>query len=221
MSISLNIASTVPIENYDDLQNEILNWMDREEDAAAIARVPKWILFAESWFNRELRTPEMEQSYTFTADAEDMPLPSDYLAMRAIYQETEPDLPLNGMSPDQLRRDFGGYSGTPQAYAIVGGGIRFAPVPERELLYTMDYFGRIENLSVTAPSNWVLQTAPELYLFAALFFGYTWAKNKEDAAESLNLATGILDRLKITSTAARWGGGQKPNTARQASRGRC
>ena len=134
MSISLDIGSTSPIENFDDLQDEILEWMDRTGDAASLARVPKWILFAESWFNRELRTPEMERTTTFSADAEDMPLPSDYLAMRAIYQETEPDLPLNGMSPDQLRRDFGGYSGIPQAYAIVGGGIRFAPVPERELV---------------------------------------------------------------------------------------
>jgi hypothetical protein len=221
MSISLNIASTSPIENYDDLKDEILNWMDREEDAAAIARVPKWILFAESWFNRELRTPEMEQTLTFSVEDEDRPLPADYLAMRAIYQETEPDRALNGMSPDQLRRDFGGYSGIPQAYAIVGGGIRFAPVPERELLYTMDYFARIENLSVTAPTNWLLQTAPDLYLFAALFFGYEWAKNPEDANRCREMAIAILSRLKTTSTAARWGAGQKPNTARQASRGRC
>lgn len=220
MSISLNIASTLPIENYDDLKDEILEWMDREGDAAAIARVPKWILFAESWFNRELRTPDMERTTTFSADAEDMPLPADYLAMRAIYQETEPDFPLNGMSPDQLRRDFGGYSGIPQAYAIVAGGIRFAPVPQSELLYTMDYFGRIENLSVTAPSNWLLEQAPDLYLFAALFFGYTWARNPQ-AAECQQLAIGILERLKTTSTASRWGAGQKPNPVRQATRGRC
>jgi hypothetical protein len=221
MSISLNIAATLPIENYDDLQSEILNWMDREEDAASIARAPKWILFAESWFNRELRTPDMEHSVTFSITDEDTPLPSDYLAMRAIYQETEPDFPLNGMSPDQLRRDFGGQPGIPQAYSIVGGGIRVGPVPEREMLYTMDYFRRIENLSLTAPSNWLLQQAPDLYLFAALFFGYTWAGNPERAAEAQQLAVAILERLKTTSTAARWGAGQKPNPARQATRGRC
>jgi hypothetical protein len=221
MSISLNIASISPIENYDDLQNEILNWMDREEDAAAIARVPKWILFAESWFNRELRTIDMERSVLFSIADEDTPLPSDFLGMRAIYQETTPDFPLNGMSPDQLRREFGGQGGIPHAYAIVGGGIRVAPVPETELLYNMDYHGRIENLSVTAPSNWLLEQAPDLYLFAALFFGYTWAKNPESAAEVRDLAIAILERLKVTANAARWGAGQKPNPVRQATRGRC
>jgi hypothetical protein len=221
LSISLALTTAGPIESYDDLKDEILEWMDREGDAASIARVPKWILFAESWFNRELRTPEMEQTTTFSADAEDLPLPSDYLAMRAIYQETDPDLALNGMSPDQLRRDFGGQAGIPQGYAIVGGGIRFGPVPERELLYTMDYFARIENLSVTAPSNWLLEQAPDLYLFAALFYGYTWAGNPERAAEAQGLAVAILERLKTTSTAARWGAGQKPYPIRQAGRGRC
>lgn len=221
MSISLNIAATLAIENYDDLQSEILEWMDRTGDSEASARAPKWILFAESWFNRELRTPDMERSVTFSIVDEDTPLPEDYLAMRAIYQETEPDFPLNGMSPDQLRRDYGGTSGIPQAYSIVGGGIRVAPVPQSELLYTMDYFGRIENLSVTAPSNWLLQQAPDLYLFAALFFAFTWARNPEQAAECQSLAIGILNRLKVTSTAARWGAGQKPNPARQATRGRC
>lgn len=221
MSISLNITSVSPIANYDDLQSEILEWMDRTGDSAAESRAPKWILFAESWFNRELRTPDMEHSVTFSITDEDTPLPDDYLAMRAIYQETEPDFPLNGMSPDQLRRDFGGQTGVPQSYAIVGGGIRVAPVPERELLYTMDYFRRIENLSVTAPSNWLLRQAPELYLFAALFFGYEWAKNPEDANRCRDMAVSILDRLKTTSTASRWGAGQKPNPVRQATRGRC
>lgn len=221
MSISLNIAATLAIENYDDLQSEILEWMDRTGDSAAEERVTKWILLAESWFNRELRTPEMERTVTFSIEDEDIPLPADYLGMRAIYQETSPDFPLNGMSPDQLRRDFGGQAGIPQAYAIVGGGLRLAPVPETELLYTMDYFGRIDNLSVTAPSNWLLETAPDLYLFASLFYGYTWAGNPERAAEAQGLAIAILDRLKTTSTAARWGAGQRPNPVRQATRGRC
>jgi hypothetical protein len=221
MSISLNVSAALPIENYDDLQDEILEWMDRTGDSAAEARAPKWILLAESWFNRELRTPDMEHSVTFSIADEDTPLPSDYLAMRAIYQETEPDLPLNGMSPDQLRRDFGGQTGIPQAYSIVGGGIRVAPVPETEMLYTMDYFKRLDNLSITAPANWLLQQAPDLYLFASLFYGYMWAGNPERAAEAQGLAVAILDRLKTTSTAARWGAGQRPNPARQATRGRC
>ena len=221
MSISLNISATLPIDNYDDLQSEILEWMDRTGDSASEARAPKWILFAESWFNRELRTPEMEHSVTFSIADEDTPLPDDFLGMRAIYQETEPDFPLNTMSPDQLRSEYAGQTGIPQAYAIVGGGMRVGPVPEREMLYTMDYFRRIENLSVTAPSNWLLQQAPDLYLFAALFFGYTWAGNPEKAAESQSLAVSIIDRLKTTSTASRWGAGQKPSPIRQATRGRC
>jgi hypothetical protein len=221
MSFSLSVSVASPIANYAELQDEILNWMDREGDAAAIARVPKWIQLAESWFNRELRTPDMEQSVTFSVEDEDRPLPADFLALRSIYQETSPDNPLIGMSPDQLRNDYRGQGGIPQAYSIVAGGIRVAPVPTEEVLFTMDYFARIESLSVVAPSNWLLEQAPDLYLFAALFYGYTWARSPEQAMEAQGLAVAILDRLKTTSTASRWGAGQKPLPARQVGKGRC
>ena len=221
MSISLNITTPSPIANYDELQSEILDWMDREGIAADVARVPKWILYAESWFNRELRTPEMERTVTFSITDEDTPLPEDYLGMRAIYQETEPDKPLMAMSPDQLRSEYTGQSGIPSAYTIVAGGIRVAPVPETEAIYTLDYFGRIETLSVTAPSNWLLQVAPDLYLFAALHYGYEWANNYEAADRAAQKAVALMDRLQVTSTAARWGAGTRPFTARQIGKGRC
>ena len=221
MAISLNISVAGPIANYDDLQSEILDWMDREGIAADAVRAPKWIQYAEAWFNRELRTPDMEATISFEIGDEDRPLPSDYLAMRSIYQETEPDKPLSGMSPDQLRQTYAGQSGIPSAYCIVAGGIRVAPVPERDLLYTMDYFRRIDALSVVTPSNWLLETAPDLYLFAALFYGFTWSDNPVKAGMFRDLAVGLLERLKTTSTASRWGAGTRPQTVRQASRGRC
>jgi len=84
---------------------------------------------AESLFNRELRCPEMERTVTFSVTAEDATLPADFLAMRSIYIEAVPDLPLRGMSPAALKQEFSGSVGTPQAYALVAGGIRMAPPP--------------------------------------------------------------------------------------------
>jgi hypothetical protein len=221
MSISLNISAAAPISNYAELQDKILKWMDREGDADAIALVPDWIQFAEVMFNRELRTPEMEHTVTFSIADEDTPLPSDFLGMRAIYEETDPDRALSGMSPDQLRLDYGGNSGIPQGYAIIGGGIRVAPVPDQEYIYTLDYIQQIVPLSVIAPSNWMLEKHPDAYLIAALAWGYDWMDNEAKANRYAQLAAGIVDRIKTISNTVRWGAGQRPNPVRQASRGRC
>lgn len=222
MSISLDVGFPTAIPNYDDLQTEIAKWLNREGDTDMEARIPSFILLAESYFNRELRTPEMESSKSFSVSDEDTPLPQDYLAMRAVYQETTPDNPLTGMSPDQLRLEYLGQSGPmPRAYAIVGGGIRVAPVPQSTLVFTMDYFRRIDNLSVESPSNWLLEKHPDLYLFASLFYADQFNENPQRAVGWGQLASNIIERIKTTSTAARWGAGTRPNTVHQYTRGRC
>jgi hypothetical protein len=125
------------------------------------------------------------------------------------------------MSPDQMRRDFGGTSGTPQGYAIIAGGIRVAPVPDQEYLYTLDYIQQIPPLSVIAPSNWLLEKHPDAYLIAALAWGYDWMDNEAKANRYAQLAVSIVGRIKTTSNTVRWGAGQRPNPVRQAGRSRC
>lgn len=218
MTISLNISSPAAIADYDALQSEIASWLDRDD---LTSRIPTFILMAESFFNRELRTPQMEATVSFSVSDEDTPLPVDYLAMRSIYQETTPDNPLRGMSPDGLRQEFVGQAGIPTSYAIVAGGIRVAPVPESTLVFTMDYFARIASLSVTAPSNWLLEQAPDLYLFASLYFAEVYNENPARAGQFQALAENILARLKQSATAARWGAGTRPSTAMQVGRGKC
>jgi hypothetical protein len=219
MSISLNVSSPNAIPDYEALISEVSEWLDRGDELDS--RIPTFILMAEAYFNNELRTPQMEQSNTFSVFDEDTPLPTDYLALRAIYQETVPDNPLRAMSPDALRQEYRGQPGTPTSYSIVGGAIRVAPVPEVELIFTMDYFARIQSLSATAPSNWLLEGNPALYLFATLYFAEAYLDNPTRAAQWQALSDDILRRLKTSATAARWGAGTRPSPARQATKGRC
>jgi hypothetical protein len=218
MTISLNVSSSVAISSYSELQDAIAQWLDRDD---LDDQIPTFVLMAESFFNRELKTPEMEESYTFSTSSEDTLLPGDYLGMRAIYRETDPDFPLRGTTPDKLRQDYGGVAGTPTSYAIVGGSIRLAPVPDSTVTLTMDYFKRIENLTVTTPTNWLLQNHPDLYLFATLFFAEAYLDNATRAGQWKALAEDILGRLKVAANKVRWGAGVRPTTVAQATRGRC
>ena len=215
MAISLNVGSSSAISSYSELQDEIAAWLDRDD---LTSRIPGFIQMAEAYFNRELRTLDMERSITLAVSSEDTALPDDYLAIRAIYVDGSRDRPLKPTSPDALRGDHGGQAGDPLSYAIVGDGIRIGPVTGTATSVTMDYFASIEGLSVTSPSNWLLINHADLYLFASLYFAELFNENPARAGQFLSLAEGIMARVKRASTAAKWGPGLAPRSAAYGSR---
>jgi hypothetical protein len=176
----------------------------------------------EAEANRELRTPQMETSVLFSDADEDRPLPSDYLAMRSIYVEGSPDRPLRGTSPTALKLESDGTAGTPTKYCLVSGGIRLAPPPAAELLLRMDYFARIEPLSVVAPSNWLLENHPDAYLYGTLFYAEAYLDNAVRAGQWRSLLDNVFERINKATRADRFGAGALvPNTIRQVRGARC
>lgn len=219
MAISVNVSSPAAISNLDELKSTVSDWLDRDD---LDDRIPTFILMAEATFNRELRTPEMEKSATGSMTAEDNALPSDFLAMRAIYIESSPDLPLKAMSPTSLRQEFDGSADTPVAYALVSGGIRFAPPPAAPFLVTMDYFGSIEGLSVTSPSNWLLEQHPDAYLYGTLYFAEAFLDNSTRASQWKMLLDQTILKINGAARDNRYGAGPLvPNTVTQVHGSRC
>ena len=213
MAISLSITVPGAIPDRDTLISAVQDWLDRDDLAA---KVPTFIQMAEAEFNRELRCPEMEATVTFSATGEDTPLPSDFQAMRSIYIEGSPDLPLKGMSPAALRQEYDGTADTPTAYALVSGGIRLAPPPSTPVLLTMDYFGSLDPLSVYAPSNWLLEKHPDAYLYGALFNAEAYLDNSVRASQWKSLLDNVVDRINKTARNNRYGAGPLvPNTVAQ------
>jgi hypothetical protein len=222
MAISLDISAPGAIANLDDLKEWIADEVDR--DLAEIGdRLSKCIRMAEADFNRRLRARQMEQTSIGTASTEDTDLPSDYLAMRAIYEEGSPDRPLKAISPTAIRQSYDGTAGTPVAYALVAGGIRLAPPPSSPVQMTMDYWAQIEPLTLYSPSNWLLEEHPDLYVYGALFHYYRWAANREGALDAKGLRDELIMQLNKLAAADRYGAGPLvPSTVRQiGGRAKC
>lgn len=221
MALSLDVSSAVAISSVDDLKSWVAEELDRDL-ADITTNLDKWILMAEARFNRELRCPEMEKTVTGSVVAEDTPLPDDFIGMRAVYIEGSPDRPLKGMSPTALRQEFSGASDIPVAYSLVGQGIRFAPPPSASTLITMDYWARIQGLSTTNPSNWLLEEHPDAYVTAVLFHYYRWSKDRDSAIDANTLCQSILDQINASANDNRYGAGPlAPNTVRQVTGARC
>jgi hypothetical protein len=220
MAISLNVSAPGAIPDLDTLKSTVSAHLDRDDLDTLL---PQFILLAEAMFNRELRCPEMEQTDTVQVTSEDTPLPDDYLAMRAIYIEGNPDRPLRGMAPSAIRQEFDGTSGIPVAYTLVGGGLRLYPVPTTPgSLITMDYWARIVNLSTAAPSNWLLEKHPDAYLYGTLFQAEAYLDNATRASQWAQLLGNVIDRINRTSRNDRYGAGPLvPNHVVQVRGGRC
>jgi hypothetical protein len=219
MAIALNVNPGDVISSYASLRVEIAAWLDRDDLAE---RIPGFIRLSEARLNRVLRVPDMEVETVLTANAEETPLPLDFLAMRELDLSGPPNRPLRCMSPDALVQNFDGTAGVTQAYAVTGRTLRLAPPPSAPVGLRMVYFAQLPSLSDERPSNWLLAQAPDVYLFAALlqataFIGDTGRIGQWKAAYDEALA-----ELISAGTRSRWGASPLvPNTVVQVRGVRC
>lgn len=186
-----------------DLVSEVRDEMD--DSAFSADRIYNAVARAEAVFNRSLRTPRMETETTLTVTGEQTSLPTDFLSMRAIYQEGSPDRLLRSMSPAALRSLYFGQSGTPAAYAIERRTLVVAPVGDANL--KMLYYARVPALTVSAPTNWLLTDHPDLYLHQVLAVLYNKISDSDRAALNLSIAGDILAEVNRSAQQNRWGAG--------------
>ena len=152
------------IATYTDLRASIKSWL-RRSDLDSI--IPDFVALCEADLNSRLRLPNMENRATASVSGEYASLPTGFLEMRNIQLNTNPVTPLSYLSPQDIDRAYGGQSGKPLFYAIVGNELQFAPVPDGTYTSEMDYYAQIDALS-TAETNWLLTKAPDVYLYGSL-----------------------------------------------------
>lgn len=201
MSIAIPTYAPGAISSYADLLDEIRDLSDDTDyDQDVINRA---IRKAEAQFNRTLRTPEMETRSVVTVADERTQLPSDFLELRLVFQEGQPDAPLRSMSPAGMLQAFAGVSGAPEAYTIEGGYLRVAPVGSSTL--EIVYYAPLPPLSDGQVSNWLLVKHPDLYVAGVM----SWLSFRERDAQAMSFWTGLVASLTaaITESAAknRWG----------------
>jgi len=111
---------------------------------------------------------------------------------------------------DLLDRKASTTSGRPQYYAVTGEQFEFLPAPDDTYNAELVYFAELEALSDSNTSNWLLTTAPDVYLYGTLahsapFLGedqriQVWASLYEAALAGLNRAS---DTARYSGTGLR------------------
>lgn len=216
MPVALDYVVPGTIGDYASLVEKVGLWMDRTdlED-----RIPDFIALVEARLNRLLRTINQETRDIWVISAETYALPSDYRKMRKIHIEGSPDRPLDEISPVAAPRRFSGDSGTPLAYWTEGRTLVLAPPPSEETTFRVTYFTRIAPLTVNAPSNWVLEEHPDIYVWGTLMEAAAYIRDPEAVGYCEGrYETGIAE-LQLESATDRWGGGPLVPTSVSQVRG--
>ena len=157
------------IANYTELQTAVANWLDRDDLAA---RIPEFISLCEARFNRTLRLRAMETldtSVSTVAGTNTIALPTGYVQMRDFHLTTSPLTQLQYLTPEMMvRLNAGSQRGKPLTYTIIGNNIRLGPTPDVVYTTSMLYYKTFDPLSGSAPTNWVITNAPDVYLYGTL-----------------------------------------------------
>lgn len=218
MGIAVAIVLPGSIGSYSDLVEKVAAWLDR---ADLEPRVQDFIALAEARFNRILRTPEMETGYT-TVTTERSILPDDFLQMRSLSITGLPNRPLRATSPATLPTEYAGHPGQPESYVISGRELRLAPAPAAGVTLAMTYWRRISSLSVSEPTNWLLESHPDIYLYGALVQAEAYLANDERVGVWKAALDEALAELEQSGSKARWGAGPiAPLTVMQVRGARC
>ena len=94
-------------------------------------------------------------------------LPPNFLQMREFRLNTNPTVSLRNVSPE-IYEAWNLGSGQPSFYTIIANEIRLGPVPAGVYNMEMLYWAKFPHLGGTTTSNWMLQNAPDVYLYGSL-----------------------------------------------------
>ena len=194
------------ISTYSELQSAVADFLNRDDLASA---VPTFIRLAEARFSRDLRHWRMETRSTAELDTQYSAIPADFLQpirLQITDAPTSEVAPISTAQMLQLRGDRNDRVGRPTNYALTAGGIELYPTPDLTYNASLVYYARIPALSASNTTNWLLNEAPDVYLYGALVHSAPYLKDdaRIQVWEAL-LAQGI-NNLNTSSADAKYGG---------------
>jgi hypothetical protein len=194
------------ITTYDELKASIASWLNRDDLTAVI---PDFIALAESSINRDLRHYKMVQRADATLDSRYVQVPEDWLETMRFSITSGTTFRIEPTSIDdlvQLRQQNNDQSGRPRFYANVGNEIEVFPTPDTEYTMQLMYYGKTPALSASNTYNWLLQDAPDAYLYGALVQSAPYLQDDVRTQVWASLYTNAIQSLQKSSDETRFAG---------------
>ena len=181
------------LATYSDLQTTVANYLGRSD---LTSQIPDFITLAEVRLSRELRIRQMLTVGSISVTSSTFSIPSGFLAIRDIYLEGTPRIPLTYLSPSAFSRDARTEdTGQPVFYTINGSQFEIAPKPDKTYTAKVMYYAKPTALSVGNTSNVFLANAPDVLLYATLLEAEPYLMNDQRTVTWANLYNNAVTNL--------------------------
>jgi hypothetical protein len=168
------------ISDYSTLQTAIAAWLNKAGDANLTANIPTFIQLAEARFRRKLDDMDQIITGTITVTNGEGTLPADFGGLMA----------LEGAFTEAVD------------YALISGQIITTPQVTGDV--TILYKQSLPALSNSVTTNWLLNRAPDAYLFGSLIQAEFYGWNDERLPLMKAALDEMIDELIKDSEARRW-----------------
>lgn len=219
MTIALTLTGVGVVNDYPELVSRVGEWMNRDdlED-----QIPDFVSLFEARFNRLVRAREVTTLWAVTDGV--YSLPSDFRRLRKLAVDGSPDTQLVQVSPEDAVKLYGGATGTPAAYSVEGDAdgartLYLYPVGSASLRVT--YFSKLPNLSVAAPTNWLMDDHNDIYLWGTLYQAATYIRDPDAIQVTGDYLERAIAELNTMLRNDKWGTPLAPRCAVQVSGARC
>jgi len=194
------------ITTYSELKTSVADFLNRDDLTSVIA---DFIALGEAQMNRDIRHYSMIKRSVAEIDTRYSSLPTDFLEPIRLHIDDSYQTRLELTSLDdmlQLRNNTANATGKPQYYAIVGDSIEVYPTPDADYNTELMYYAKIDALSDSNTSNWVLSSHPDAYLYGSLMQSAPYLKDDNRLTVWASLYAGIISSINRQSERTKYGG---------------
>lgn len=157
---------------------------------------PRFLRLAESKLDRRLRIGAMEKLATVTVTDGEGPLPLDFIEARSVVS------PVGGVMRSLSIQALHKCRSFHSSFAVVGSSVVVKPSWSGDL--EILYYSKIPPLTPAEPSNWLLELASEVYLFALVEEISIWSRDVDGASAAAELKDQAIHGVRINDERTRF-----------------
>jgi len=194
------------LTNYTELKSSIADFLNRQDLTAVI---PTFISLAEAQMARDIRHWQMENRATATLNDQYLTRPADWvetIRFTVLGNGTRPLQFLSTAAMDQRRSNSNDVAGEPRYYSYVEDQFEVWPSPSSSVNTELVYIQKIPALSDTDLTNWVISTAPDVYLYGSLLHSAPYLAEDPRVTVWAQLYGAAVQRLNQESDNSKYSG---------------
>lgn len=175
---------------YAELQSAVISYLHRTDVADD---VPSWIALAEAYLFRELHVKELQTSVSGTTTSGYADLPTDFGSVsRVSVTYSGAARTLDYISLAEAPTDN---TSAPSFFSLENNKLRIWGASDGQA-FVLYYIPKIEPLSDTNTTNWLLENAHDVYFYATALEGAKFLRNAAEEQKLAAVLPSMIDGVK-------------------------